>query len=254
MLESRVVKEKARSIGFSLAGIIGLDKLRLLPKGDVEGVHTLVPAEEELPTVKSAVVVSYHIWDPIFNVHTLDPRWRGIGLHEPGERFEFHQLYSEVVGRKAWQLADWLRGEGFDAVPAGGLPLKRAAVLAGLGMQGKNTVFITREYGPDVRLGAVLTSAYIEPDDPFSGDLCGDCTRCIRACPTKALKPHEITIKRCMVYAAESPESPDVEADVRAMTEKLIARPTEKSFIECTRCLDACPIGRETKRRSPAQA
>ena len=244
MLGSHGVKEKARDVGFSLVGIVALDQLRLLPKGDVEGVHTLLPAEEELPEAKSAIVVGYHIWDPIFNVHTLDPKWRGIGLHGPAERFEFHQLYSEVVGRKTWRLADWLRDEDFDAVPANGLPLKRAAVLAGLGMQGKNTVLITREYGPNVRLGAVLTSAEIEPDAPFSGDLCGDCARCIRACPTKALKPHEITIKRCMVYAAESPESTDVEADVRAMTEKLIIHPTARSFIECTRCLDACPIGR----------
>ncbi|MCX6649208.1 MAG: hypothetical protein NTV61_07450 [Candidatus Bathyarchaeota archaeon] len=246
------MKEKARSIGFALVGVIGLDQLRRLPTGDVGGVHTLVQAEEELPTVKSAVVVGYHIWDPIFNVHTLDPRWRGIGLHGSEERFEFHQLYTEVVGRKAWQLAGWLRGEGFDAVPASGLPLKRAAAQAGLGMQGKNTVVITREYGPKVRLGAVLTSAELEPDAPFQGDLCGDCTLCVRACPTKALKPHEITIKRCMVYALESPESTDVDVDVREMAERLILRPTAGSFVECTRCLDVCPVGRST--RSPAQA
>ncbi len=246
MVTSREVKEKARELGFALVGVIGLDQLRSLPTGDVKGVHTLVEAEEELPTAKSAVVVGYHIWDPIFNVHTLDPRWRGIGLHEKGESFEFHQLYSEVVGRKAWQLAGWLRKLGFDAVPAGGLPLKRAAALAGLGMQGKNTVVITREYGPKVRLGAVLTSAELESDAPFSGDLCGDCTRCIRACPTKALKPHEITIKRCMVYALESPESMDVDGDVREMAGRLILRPTAGSFVECTRCLDACPVGRET--------
>jgi epoxyqueuosine reductase len=253
MVTSHETKEKARNIGFSLVGIIALDQLRLLPKGDVEGVHTLLQAEEELPTVKSAIVVGYHIWDPIFNVHTLDPRWRGIGLHESGKKFEFHQLYSEVVGRKAWQLSDWLRSKSFDAVPAGSLPLKRAAVLAGLGMQGKNTIVITREYGPKVRFGAILTSAELKPDTPFSGDLCGDCMQCIQACPSKALKPHEITIKRCMVYGLESPESTDVDADVRKMTDKLVLRPTARSFIECTRCLDVCPIGRKEHIDTPAQ-
>lgn len=253
MVGSSEVKEKARSIGFSAVGILNIEQLIKLPVGDVEGVHTLVPAVDELPSVKSAIILGYYIWDPVFNVHTLDPRWKGIGLHGPGERFEFHQLYSEVVGRKAWQLAGWLRGLGFDAVPAGGLPLKRAAPLAGLGMQGKNTVLISEEYGPNLRLGAVLTSAELEPDTPFIGDLCGDCTLCIKACPTKALKPHEVTIKRCMVYALESPESRDVDARVREMTDKLIIRPTLGSFIECTRCLDACPIGRRAKEK-PAQA
>ncbi len=245
MVTSREVKDKACEIGFQLVGIVPLERLKRLPKGDVEGVHTLVAAEEELPTVKSAIVLGYHIWDPIFNVHTLDPRWKGIGLHESGNKFEFHQLYSEVVGKKTWQLAEWLREKGFDAVPAEGLPLKPAAALAGLGMQGKNTVVVTREFGSKIRLGAVLTSAELEPDSPFSGDLCGDCTRCIGACPTKALKPHNITIKRCMVYALESPESKDVDGDVRELTEKLIIRPTPGSFIECTRCLDACPVGRK---------
>lgn len=248
MVTSREVKEMAREIGFQLVGVVSLEGLKKLPKGDVEGVHTLIAAEEELTTVKSAIVLGYHIWDPIFNVHTLDPRWRGIGLHEQGVTFEFHQLYSEVVGKKAWRLAGWLREKGFDAVPAGGLPLKPAAALAGLGMQGKMTVVVTREFGPKIRLGAVLTSAELKPDAPFSGDICGDCTRCIRACPTKALKPHSITIKRCMVYALESPQSTDVDKDVRELTEKLIIRPTPGSFIECTRCLDACPVG-----RNPAQ-
>ncbi len=248
MATSAEVKAKAHEIGFQLVGVLGKDALTRLPRGDVSGVHTLVPAEEELPTVRSAVVLGYHIWDPIFNVHTLDPRWRGIGLHDLNDRFEFHQLYSEVVGTKAWQLANWLKGEGYDAVRALGMPFKPAATLAGLGMQGKNTVLITREYGPKVRLGAVLTSAELEPDSPFEDDLCGDCTRCIRACPVKALKPHDITIKRCMVYALESPESDDVDADVREAADKYILHPTPRSFVECTRCLDACPYGRGSAR------
>jgi epoxyqueuosine reductase QueG len=250
MVGSREVKERARSIGFSAVGILSLEQLSNLPVGNVEGVHTLVPASDELPSVRSAIVLGYHIWDPIFNVHTLDPRWRGIGLHSPNDKFEFHQLYSEVVGRKAWQLAGWLRGLGFDAVPTNELPLKRAAPLAGLGMQGRNTVLISEEYGPNLRLGAVLTSAVLESDAPFTRDLCGDCTRCIRACPTGALKPHEVTIKRCMVYALENPESSDVDDDVKAMADKLIIRPTKGSFIECTRCLDACPYGKGARKKA----
>ena len=245
VLKSAEVKAMAKEVGLSIVGVISLEQLKSLPVGDVGGVHTLVKAEEELPTVKSAIIFGYHIWDPIFNVHTLDPRWRGFGLHPDNERFEFHQLYTEVVGRKAWKLASWIRERGFEAIPANGLPLKRAAALAGLGMQGKNTLFLSNVYGPRVRLGAVLTSAPLEPDAAFKGDLCGDCTRCIRACPTKALRPHEVTIKRCMVYALESPETEDVDADVRETAKKLIIRPTKGSFKECTICLDVCPIGKE---------
>jgi len=121
-------------------------------------------------------------------------------------------------------------------------------------MQGKNTVLITIEYGPKIRLGDVLTSVEIEPDDPFSGDLCDDCKRCIRACPTIALKPREIAIKRRMVYALKDPESTDVYPDVRTLTEKFTTLPTASCFMECTRRLDVCPIGRKTHGRLPAQA
>lgn len=76
MIVSSEVKEKARSIGFSAVGILSLEKISELPVGNVEGVHTLVKAIDELPSVKSAIILGYHIWDPIFNVHTLDPRWR----------------------------------------------------------------------------------------------------------------------------------------------------------------------------------
>ncbi|MBS7630908.1 epoxyqueuosine reductase [Candidatus Bathyarchaeota archaeon] len=246
MLTSSMVKDEARRIGFNLVGIISIETLRTLPVGDVGGVKTLRLAEEEFPPTKSAIVLGYYLWDPIFNVHTIEPGWKGYGLHSSDEEFEFHQLYTEVIANKAWMLADWIRGLGFEAKPSAGIPLKRAAVEAGLGCQGKNTLLISTEYGPRVRLGAVLTSADLQPDIPFKEDLCRECMRCVLACPTKALKPYKIEIKRCMVYASESPESRDVDQDVRELTDRLTFKPTRGSFIECTICQEACPIGRKT--------
>jgi ferredoxin len=242
---SKEVKEYASGVGFSLVGILDLEQLRALPVGDVAGLKTLVSAEKELPTVRSGIVLGYRIWDSVFNIHTLDPRWRGAGLHPVDDRFEFHQLYSEVIGFKAWRVAAWLKDNGFDAVPSNGMPLKRAASLAGLGKQGKNTLFVSSLYGPRVRLGAILTSAELESDRITVSDMCVNCDRCIRACPTKALKPYDLTIRRCMVYATENPESSDVDPDVRALSDKLTIRPTKGSFIECTICQDACPVGRD---------
>ena len=61
MVESREVKERARSIGFSAVGIISLESLSKLPAGDVGGVHTLVSAVDELSSVRSAIILGYHI-------------------------------------------------------------------------------------------------------------------------------------------------------------------------------------------------
>jgi len=67
------------------------------------------------------------------------------------------------------------------------LSMRHAAVLAGLGSMGKNTLVINRTYGNMLNFGAVLTSFELQPDD-LSEELCiADCRRCLDACPAKAL-------------------------------------------------------------------
>jgi epoxyqueuosine reductase len=242
LVTTREIKEYACSIGVAEAGVISLERLRTLPTGDVEDVKTLVGAEEELPSVMSAIVLGCLVRDPILNVMAREPRL------EPRVRdqkdLKFHQLYGEIAMNKAWMVADHLRRLGYEAKPSNNIALKRAAVLAGLGRQGKNTVVISPVHGPRLRFSSVLTSAELEPDEPYTVDLCRDCDVCIRACPTKALRPYEIDIKRCMVYASENPGSDKVKDDVRELERRMIKRPTPNSFLECTICLDACPLGR----------
>src|SRR4030066_1949360 len=102
-----------------------------------------------------------------------------------------------------------------------------------------------------MKLIALLTNAELDADGPFTLDLCKDCQRCIDACPTKALKPYKIDITRCLTYAAESPCTPDVPEDVRALEKKLVTRPAPYSYIECTACMEACPKGKNKQTRKP---
>jgi epoxyqueuosine reductase len=63
------------------------------------------------------------------------------------------------------------------------LPLKLAAVRAGLGWQGKHSVVITKEYGSWVTFGGIITDAPLDFDAPLTYNGCGKCTKCIDACP-----------------------------------------------------------------------
>lgn len=70
----------------------------------------------------------------------------------------------------------------------GDFPHKTAATRAGLGWVGRNCQLITRKYGPWVRLGTVFTNMELSLGPPMTRSFCGECVRCVDACPANALK------------------------------------------------------------------
>jgi len=115
-----------------------------------------------------------------------------------------------------------LEAEGYRSIAAarsGMLPHKSAAVRAGLGFIGKNTLLVTPDYGCALCLGKVLTAApFATASSPPPEPQCGDCRVCVEACPTGALSG-----------TAWSPET--------ARDEML----TRKRCTLCGKCLVLCP-------------
>ena len=70
---------------------------------------------------------------------------------------------------------------------AGDFPHKTAATRAGLGWIGLHCQLITDPYGPWVRLGTVFTDMELPCGPPLEKNLCGNCRRCVEACPANAL-------------------------------------------------------------------
>ena len=66
---------------------------------------------------------------------------------------------------------------------------KFAAIHAGMGWIGKNGVLVTKEYGPRVRLSAVLIQYPLPAGEPIRKSMCDEnCFLCVKACPYNALK------------------------------------------------------------------
>ena len=65
---------------------------------------------------------------------------------------------------------------------------KFAAINAGLGWIGKNDVVITKQYGPRVRLSAILINELFIYDNKIIKSNCPEnCKKCVDVCPHKAL-------------------------------------------------------------------
>jgi epoxyqueuosine reductase QueG len=64
---------------------------------------------------------------------------------------------------------------------------KMAATLAGLGWIGKTDLFISKKFGPRLRLVTILTSTPLKTMlKPIKKSRCGTCNLCVEACPAKA--------------------------------------------------------------------
>jgi ferredoxin len=235
-------------LGFVSVGISNPEALRGLHYGWVGKITNLRPPEVQFPAVKSVILMALHAWDnKAFSFAIDPPDWLGYGMHPPEQQFESYYFCTEIMMNKAWLMVEYLRKRGFESIIAAGLPLKTAAVKCGLGCQGKNTLLITPQFGPRVRLISVLTTAQLDVDESFKEDLCGTCEKCLAACPTKALEPRRLNITRCMTYSVESPHSNDVSDDVRRLEKQYVKKPTPSSYMECTICADVCPIGNTKK-------
>jgi epoxyqueuosine reductase len=157
---------------------------------------------------------------------------------------DYHDVVKSGLKRVAGALA---RESGaavkvfVDTAPLMEKPLGEAA---GLGWQGKHTNLVSRDYGSWLFLGAILTSAELEPDAP-EVDHCGTCTRCIDACPTQAFPaPYQLDARRCIAYLTIEHKG-HIPAEFR--------RAFGNRVFGCDDCLAVCPwnkfavAARETK-------
>jgi reductive dehalogenase len=99
--------------------------------------------------------------------------------------------YSRMA-RTASTLAEFIRGLGYKALPAGnGIgPSIPVAIDAGLGQLGRNGLLITPKYGPRVRLAKVITNMPLIPDSPIDFgvvEFCERCLLCAKDCPSESI-------------------------------------------------------------------
>ena len=115
---------------------------------------------------------------------------------------DYHQVMKAKLQQLAVRISN-ISGHETRArvfVDDGALLERAVAERAGLGWFGKNTNILTQTHGSWVFLGALITDLELEPDQPLK-KTCGDCIRCIPACPTGAIvAPYTLDARRCISY------------------------------------------------------
>ena len=144
--------------------------------------------------------------------------------------------YHEVLKTKLKSLAQFIASEFggdvkvfIDTAPVMEKPLAQSA---GLGWQGKHTNLVSREFGSWLFIGSIFTTLDLPPDEPDT-DHCGQCARCLEACPTQAFTaPYRIDARRCISYLTIEHKGPIPRAFRKDMGNRIYG---------CDDCLAVCP-------------
>ncbi len=149
---------------------------------------------------------------------------------------DYHAILRErltLFRKKLLQL--WPKLGVYSEVDTGPVQEKTWASRAGLGWIGKNGLLINPEYGSWVVLAVAIIDAPVDHYDAPMENLCGECSLCLRNCPTKALiSPRQLDARQCLSY--QSIENKDEYP-------QQIRQYASQAF-GCDRCQTVCPWNR----------
>ncbi|MDY6905562.1 MAG: hypothetical protein SWH61_12855 [Thermodesulfobacteriota bacterium] len=238
--------------------VSGVADARILNEKAPEGFRP----QEMLAGARTVLVAANPLPLSVFQA----PRNNGIYSFYTAAFHTYYQMMNEAMnnlclmiqeaGHAALPLPSYSPLRFHNGEPRGLISLKHAAVEAGLGKMGKNTLLIHPEAGNILRLGGLITTmewpAYGTPQD-LSRICPGKCDLCRRACPAGALSEKGIDIMKCMGNCIDHTLMPPIWnlRILRAVVKRsrfltrFMDQLTLSMFanygVSCFACLKACP-------------
>ncbi len=248
-LHTRLIKEKAKELGFDYCGISKAEFLeeeaprleawlkqnyqgqmgymanhfdkRLDPRKLVEGARSVV-----------SLLLNYYPKEEINQEHNYK-----ISKYAYGKDYHF------VIKDKLKTLMQSLREEigeigGRAFVDSAPVMDKVWAAKSGLGWVGKHSNLLNRQMGSFFFIAELILDVELVYDQPM-GDFCGTCTRCLDACPTDAIvEPYVVDGSKCISYFT---------IELKDAIPQEVKGQFEDWIFGCDICQDVCPWNRFAK-------
>lgn len=244
---SALIKSKAKEIGFSAIGISKADflekeskKLKNWLNNGLQGDMKYMENHFEKRTdprklvegAKSVISVLINYYPKEFQV---DDTFKI-------SKYAYGKDYHYVVKEKLNSLFDFINTEigetnGRSFVDSAPVMDKVWAAKSGLGWIGKNTNLISKTFGSFVFIGEIIIDLELDYDNSIK-DYCGTCTKCIDACPTKALTPYQLDARKCISYLTIEKKG-DLPEQMKGIWKDWI--------FGCDICQDVCPWNSKLK-------
>jgi epoxyqueuosine reductase len=248
---SRLIREKALSLGFDLTGIASARHLSgneaILKEWCSSGMNGRMKylCEDSgkrtnpttvFPDAKSVIVTG-------LNYYT-DNKQRKPGVPLIS-RYALGKDYEIVIKEKLSILLDFIKTERDEAegrifVDSGPVLEKAWAMEAGLGWQGRHSVVINKEIGSFFFIGILFLNLELDYDPPCTYDGCGKCRLCIDHCPAGAINENgTIDARKCISYINIESKNPIPEELIQSLEGRLFG---------CDKCQEVCPWNRKVKQ------
>jgi epoxyqueuosine reductase len=250
---SLTLLKTVRQLGFELYGIIPAGAAKTFPaferrieSGRYASITYLAEQREArrhpasiLPGVKSLIMLGVS-YAAVLN-STPHPVKQLTGIADYARGIDYHTW----IRRRFKVLADTHRelfpnGRCRGVTDTAPLLEKEFAAQAGLGFIGKNTLLINDQLGSKLFLGAFLSTEELDTGSKPNGGTepktfsCGNCTKCIEACPGGALTaPYILDSRQCISYRNQ-----------------FLAENTGSYFFGCDICQDVCPHNRHIPKEA----
>lgn len=239
ILSSSLIKSLARQVGFDECGMARVEPLDDaffgLRKWLSNGGHAGMSFMEQYVDMRhnpallvdgAQTVISFLVGYKPSGRMVAKPR---ISCYAYGEDYHI------MMKRKMYALISLLCEyyPGFEAKPCvDTVPIsdKLWAVKSGLGWIGKNTLLVNKRLGSYCYIAELVTPSVVDEYDSPVESQCGNCTRCIDACPNHAIAPMQS--EKCISYNTIENRDMQLPSDLKS----------NGYMFGCDCCQEVCPF------------